>query len=418
MNFGRSNLSAYFKPHNPIGRREIAAVKSVVKTGELSKFIGAKHPNFLGGTKVQEFENNWKNSFAVNHAISVNSATSGLIAALGSVGIEPGDEVITTPWTMSATATSIVHWCAIPVFADIDPRTFCISPDSIESKITSKTKAIIAVDIFGQSCDMNKIMEIAHEYNLKVISDTSQAPGATYNDLLAGTIADIGVYSLNYHKHIHTGEGGMVVTNDHEIAEKVRLIRNHAEAVIEYESKEKLANMIGYNFRMGEMEAAIGVEQLKKLKSIVEKRQELAIYLNEEISRVDGVSTPYVPISNTHSYYVYPLVIDSGKFRVNKLEISEKLKSRGIQGISPQYQNLHLLPIFQKKIAYGIGGFPWTTYNNSVDYSKGICPNAEELQDKTYIGFNIGGFEISVRGVKKIAKEFVSVFNSLNKRNN
>jgi dTDP-4-amino-4,6-dideoxygalactose transaminase len=176
--------------------------------------------------------------------------------------------------------------------------------------------------------------------------------------------------------------------------------------------------MIGYNFRMGEMEAAIGVEQLKKLKSIVEKRQELAIYLNEEISRVDGVSTPYVPISNTHSYYVYPLVIDSGKFRVNKLEISEKLKSRGIQGISPQYQNLHLLPIFQKKIAYGIGGFPWTTYNNSVDYSKGICPNAEELQDKTYIGFNIGGFEISVRGVKKIAKEFVSVFNSLNKRNN
>ncbi len=415
MELGNSKISKYFKPHNSIGREEAAAVRSVMRTGELSKFLGSIHPNFLGGKKIREFETEWENYFQVKYAISVNSATSGLIAALGAIGIEPGDEVITTPWTMSATATSIIHWCAIPIFADIDRETFCISPESIESRITSRTKAIIAVDIFGQSCDMDKIMQIARKHKLKVISDTSQAPGATYKASFAGTVADIGVYSLNYHKHIHTGEGGMVVTNDQEIAEKVRLIRNHAEAVIGSGDKEKLVNMIGYNFRMGEIEAAIGIEQLKKLKKIVNKRQESVNCLNNEISQTEGLSIPYVPNYNTHSYYVYPLRIDPAKFTTDKFAIAEKLISMGIQGVSTSYQNLHLLPIFQEKIAYGRNGFPWSITGKPINYSKGICPNAEDLQDKSYIGFYIGGFDLSVRGVKKIAQEMSLVFKSFSR---
>ena len=239
------NLDKCFKPYNSIGKPEIKAANSVLKTGELSRFLGTRHPDFNGGKKVQKFESDWAMFFGTNFAISVNSATSGLIAALGSIGVAPGDEVITSPWTMSATATSIVHWNAIPIFADIDPNSFCISANTIASKITAKTKAIIAVDIFGQSCEMSEIMKLAKKHNLKVISDTSQAPGAMYHNKYAGTLADIGVYSLNYHKHIHTGEGGMVVTQDSELAERIKLIRNHAEAVVESEDPQKLVNMIG-----------------------------------------------------------------------------------------------------------------------------------------------------------------------------
>ena len=148
---------------------------------------------------------------------------------------------------------AILHWNAIPVFADIDPITYCIDPISIEKNISHKTKAIMAVDIGGQSADMNSINSIAKKYNLKVICDTAQAPGAMFEDSYAGTLADIGGYSLNYHKHIHTGEGGVLVTNDDNLA-KTQLIRNHAEAVVGDMGFKDLTNMIGHNFRLGEIE--------------------------------------------------------------------------------------------------------------------------------------------------------------------
>ena len=187
----------------------------------LSDFVGAPGKNFLGGHYVKLFEEEFKKVFGSNHAISVNSWTSGLIAAVGAVGIQPGDEVLVTPWTMCASAISILHWNAIPVFVDIEEDTFCMDPSKIEEKITERTKAILVVDIFGQSADMDPILAIARKHNLKVIGDTAQSPGAKYKGKLAGTMADVGGYSFNYHKHIHTGEGGMIITNDKQIAFKV-----------------------------------------------------------------------------------------------------------------------------------------------------------------------------------------------------
>ena len=221
---GPKTIVQSFRPYNPIGVEEVDAAKQVIESGVLSQFLACWHDDFYGGPKVREFENAWASYFGVKHAVTVNSWTSGLIAAVGAIGIEPGDEVIVSPWTMSASATAILQWNAIPVFADIEPNTFCLDPVSVEDNITSRTKAIMAVDIFGHSADMDYLNRIADKYNLKVISDTAQSPGALYKGRHAGTLADIGGFSLNYHKHIHTGEGGVLVTDDSNLAERLQLI--------------------------------------------------------------------------------------------------------------------------------------------------------------------------------------------------
>jgi dTDP-4-amino-4,6-dideoxygalactose transaminase len=308
---GPATISQPFKHYNPIGAEEVQAAKEVIESGVLSQFIGAWHPDFLGGPKVKEFEAQCASYFGVKHAITVNSWTSGLIAAVGAIGIQPGDEVIVPPWTMCASATAILHWNAIPVFADIDPATFCLDPKSVEANITSHTKAIMAVDIFGQSADMDALMAIAKRHGLKVISDTAQAPGAMYKGKYAGTLADVGGFSLNYHKHIHTGEGGILVTNDDGIAQRLQLIRNHAEAVVEGMGVTDLTNMVGYNFRLGEIECAIGISQLKKLQNFLESRQHMAKRFNERLSSLPGLTTPFLMPDCTHAYYVYPMVLDT-----------------------------------------------------------------------------------------------------------
>ena len=213
--------------------------------------------------------------FQVKHAISINSWTSGLQTAVGAIDIQPGDEVIVTPWTMCATVSAIVSWLAIPVFADIDPKTLNLSPKSVEKCISKRTKAIMVADIHGLSSDMDSLLKIAKKHNLKIINDSAQSPGAKYKGKFVGAIGDIGGFSLNYHKHIQTGEGGVLVTNDEIIAQKCRLIRNHAESIMN--ENEPLSNMIGSNYRMGEIEAAIGIAQLKKLKELLNHVKKLEI---------------------------------------------------------------------------------------------------------------------------------------------
>ena len=230
---------------------------------------------------------------------------------------------------MSASATAILHWNAIPIFADIDPLTYNLDPKSIEENITSKTKAILAADIFGLSADMKRINELAMKYDLKVISDSAQAPYAFFDGKFAGTLSDIGGYSLNYHKHIHTGEGGILVTDNDYYAEKLQLIRNHGEVVALDKQVESLVNIIGHNFRLGEIECAIGIEQLKKLKDKVTRRQEIAKMLNDGLSNLIGLNIPHVPDNQTHSYYVYPLQIDKNKIDIPKEKLCKALKLRG-----------------------------------------------------------------------------------------
>ena len=409
---GAKTIIEPFKRYNSIGAEEVTAAKEVVESGILSQFVGCWDPDFYGGPKVQEFERECETFFSVKHAVSVNSWTSGLIAAIGAIGIEPGDEVIVSPWTMCASATAILHWNAIPVFADIEIETFNLDPKSVEKNITPYTTAILAIDIFGHSADMDALMLLAEKYNLKVISDCAQAPGAIYKGKYAGTLAHVGGYSLNYHKHIHTGEGGILVTDDDDIFERLQLIRNHAEAVVEDKNVTNLTNMVGYNFRLGEVECAIGIEQLKKLKDLVATRQWAAERLTEGLKNLKGLRVPHVKADCTHGYYVYPLVLDLEYLNVSREQVFNALVAEGVEGLAKGYQNIHLLPMFQQKIAYGSKGFPWTSdiCSRDVDYSKGICPTAESLHDSTFIGYEMCMNDLDGHDVDLIIKAFRKVW--------
>lgn len=410
---GNPLIDKGFKAYNSIVKEEVKAVQEVMETGVLSKYLGCWHEDFFGGPKVREFERMCENYFSVKHAITVNSWSSGLTTAVGALDIEPGDEIITSPWTMTATATAILHWNAIPVFADIDPKTFCLDPDSVEENISPYTKAIMSVDIFGQSADISALNSIAKKHGIKVISDTAQAPGALFKGEFAGTLTDIGGYSLNYHKLIHTGEGGILVTNDDDLSERMRLIRNHAEAVIGDMGRSDLNNMIGHNFRLGEIESAIGIEQLKKLKNIVNCRQEIAEKLSNGLSSLSNLSTPYVPKNQTHVYYGYPLIIETGESEINREMIFRTLKAEGVPGLATNYQNIHLLPIYQEKIAYGSKGFPWSIANREISYEKGICPIAEQFNDSTYLGIAMCMYDFDNEDVGLIIDAFHKVWDNL-----
>jgi len=412
---GEKVINVPLKRYNPIGEEELLAATEVIKSGNLSQFVGGWCDDFYGGPKVREFEENCATYFGVKSAISVNSWTSGLIAAVGAVGIEPGDEVIVPTWTMCASATAILHWNAIPVFADINPETFNISEESILKSLSKYTKAIMAVDIFGQSCDIKAIMSIAKQHNLKVITDTAQSPGSFCGPAKTGTLSDIGGYSLNYHKHIHTGEGGILVTNNDDYSQRLQLIRNHAEAVAKDLPNVNLANLVGYNFRMGEIEAAIGIEQLKKLDCLVLSRQHAAQVLTQFFRFLPGITTPHVTKQNSHSFYVYPILLDVVSLGVSRSLIKKALQAEGLEGLTEGYANVHLLPIYQRKIAFGSKGFPWNSdiCKRDVNYQKGICPIAESYHDKYFLGFEMCLYQLNDVDLKKVCLAFDKVWSNL-----
>ena len=416
---GPRTINAPFRRYNPIGVEEITAATEVISGGNLSPFLGSwevdtEFGSFYGGPKVQEFERIVEKRFRVKHAVTVNSATSGLIVAVGAAGVEPGDEVIVSPWTMSASATSILWWNAVPVFADIEDETFNLNPDSIEANVTPYTKAVVVPDIFGHPADLDPIMEIANNNGLIVIEDCAQSSTALYKGQLAGTVGDIGVLSLNFHKHINTGEGGICLTKDGVLAEKMQLIRNHAEAVVGDKGVADLTNMIGFNFRLGEIEAAIGIEQFKKLDQKVTGRVEQSARLTKGLFGLAGLRTPIVRVGCTHTYYVYPLVLDQSQLPCGRDGIFAALQAEGVP-LADGYANLHLLPMYQKKIAYGRSGFPWNSdvYKGNVRYTKGICPVAEDLQDRTYLGIAMCAYEYADHEIDLIVQAFQKVWSNL-----
>ncbi len=408
-------MTRKFKNYNPISNKELQAATKVIKSGKLSNFLGTYSKEFYGGTKVREFERKCKSFFKVKHAVTVNSWTSGLICAVGAIDINPGDEIILPPWTMSACSSAILIWNAIPVFADIEKETYNIDPNDVIKKITRRTKAIMAVDIFGHPCNILELKKICKKYNLKLITDSAQSPYSLYKKKIAATISDVGGISLNYHKHIHTGEGGVIFTNSDKIAKKLNLIRNHAESVVQSKNKNTLSNLIGYNFRLGEIESAIGIEQLKKLKKEVKKKQKISNQLTAGLQELPGLTLPRYKKDFTHSYYVYGINLDLKKLKYSRKFILKKLQSKGIPGLSSGYTCLHLLPMFQKKIAYGNKGFPWNSqfYKGKVSYKIGTCKNAEYLHFKSFIKFETCLYDLSKEDVNFVIKGFKTVWKEL-----
>ena len=392
VNGGTPVIQVPFPPYRSLGEEEIGAANRVLRTGVLSAFIGAAGPGFYGGPEVLALEREAAERFHVRHVVAVNSWTSGLVAAVGAIGIAPGDEVIVTPWTMVATATAILHWNGIPVFADIDPRSFNIDPAAVEAKITPRTRAILCADIFGQSADIPALRAIADRHNLRLLTDTAQAPGALLAGQTAGTAADIGGFSLNYHKHIHCGEGGLLVTDDDHLAERLQLIRNHGEAVIQSDDPAELANILGHNFRLGEIEAAIARAQLHKLPALVASRQRAADRLRAGLADLPGLQLPAVADQATHVYYVFGMTLDPEVLGRSRSWVVEALRVEGVSALLEGYQCIHLNPLFRHRIAYGTAGFPWkglASGDSAVTYGPGLCPVAEDLHQRTFLGLNL-----------------------------
>ncbi len=421
INGGKKVRRKKFPSYNTIGKEEKQAVLKVLNSGVLSQYLGVWGKDFYGGEGVRTLEKEWASHFRVKHAIAVNSATSGLYAATGAAGIGPGDEVIVSPYTMSASVMPPLIYGAIPVFADIEKDYFCLDPASVEQRITEHTKAIIVVDLFGQPYDVERINEIAKKHNLVVIEDASQAPGATYQGKYAGTLGDIGVFSLNYHKHIHTGEGGMVVTDNDELADRVRLIRNHAESIVEAKGVKNLVNMVGFNFRMTEIEAAIGRCQLRKLKFLLKSRIMSIEYLADRLETIKGLRPARVRPGCTHSFYVHPILYDqrlTGVLR-NRFVDAVKAELAPTQGretwgplISCGYvKPLYLLPLFQKQIAIGANGYPFKSsfYHGKVMYEKGICPVAEQLYENSLFHHDLAKPPVTKKDLDDIAEAFMKV---------
>lgn len=401
------------KKFNTIGKEELKAASKVIRSGILSDFFAKEGDNFLGGKYVKKFETECKKYFKTKYAITVNSWTSGLIAIIGSINIKPGDEVILSPWTMSACATSILHWGGIPVFCDIDEKTFNIDPKKIEKRITNKTKAVMAIDFFGQPCDVDEIKKICKKKNIVFICDSAQSIGAKYKNKYTSVDADVGGYSLNFHKHINTGEGGIIITNQKKIAEKCQLIRNHAESVIKPNIKRKeLVNMVGYNFRLTEIQAAIGSEQLKKLNSIVKKKIWSAKILSDNLRHLPGLSIPYLSPNRTHCYYSYPIKVNQNITGINRDKIWRELKKEGVP-VNNKINCLHLLPIFQKKIAYGPYGFPWGKSKKNNQYKKGSLPVAENLSKNSILCIQMWAFDFKKKDLIKITDKFKLVWKKL-----
>ena len=410
---GEPVLKKDLKLYKTIGFGEKKVISKLMNKGKLSGFVGAWCDDFYGGPMVRELEDRWKDIFKCKNAVSVNSNTSGLIAALGAIGLSPGDEVIVPPMTMSATVMAPLIYGGIPVFVDIENSFFCLDINKVEKAITEKTKAILAVNLFGHPAKLRELRALADKNNIFLIEDAAQCPLATEYGKYAGTIGHIGVFSLNYHKHIHTGEGGICCTNDEDLALKMQAIRNHGENIVKPLQIKNPVNFVGFNFRMTELSAAIGIEQLKKISKFVSNREKIANKLTTSLSGLDGLSTPEVRSECRHVYYVW-----SAKFEAKSIELPRKLIAKALQAeglpVAEGYaEPLYLLPAFSERIAIGRNGWPFTLTDRK--YERGLCPIAEELYMNSLLEFCICSYQLDKKELNDSIDAFQKVFDNLDK---
>jgi len=330
-----------------IGDEEINAVVEVLKSGMLAS-----------GKEVEAFEKEFAEYLGAKHGIAVCNGTAALDVALKALKIKPGDEVITTPFTFIASANCILFQGAKPVFADINPKTFNLDPNDVLGKINNKTRAILVVHLYGQPAEMKAFKEIAEDYKLYLVEDCAQAHGAEFEDQKVGTFGDIATFSFYPTKNMTTGEGGIIVTNNDELARRADLIRNHGQ------TKKYYHEELGYNLRMTNIAAAIGRVQLKKLDEWNAKRIENAKLLTERISKIKGLTPPYVDPRVKHVFHQYVIRVEE-EFPLSRDELAEKLREKGI-GTGIHYpMPIHWQPLYQK-----------------LSYPKDICPNAIEASKK------------------------------------
>ena len=329
------------------------------------------------GPKIKEFEKKIANYIGTKYAIAVNSGTSGLHLCIKSLGIKDNDEVITTPFSFIASANSILFERAKPIFVDIDEKTLNMDVSKIEEKITAKTKAILAVHIFGQSCDMDRIMEIAKRHNLAVIEDACESIGAEYKGKKVGSFGNVGVFSFYPNKPLTTSEGGMIVTDDEKIAKLCQSMRNQGR---DEDNDELCHKRLGYNYRMVEMSAALGVVQMERVNEILSKRQKVAELYNERLRGIEGIEIPYIIPGNKISWFVYVIRLDEKRFsKEDRNAILQKLEEKGINSRN-YFPPIHLEPFYKEMFGYEKGIFPVTEKVSGLTIALPFYNNLTERQ--------------------------------------
>lgn len=343
-----------------IGKEEIQEVTETLESGWLSK-----------GPKVQQFEKEFAAFVGAKHAVAVNSCTAALFLALKAKGIGPGDEVITSPLTFSSTANTIIHTGATPVFADIDENTLNIDPVKLEAAVTPRTKAVVPVHFGGQSCDMDAILAIAQNHGLFVLEDAAHAVYTTYKQRMIGSIGDATAFSFYATKNLATGEGGMLTTDDEELADKIRVLSLHGmskAAWNRYSSNGSWYYEVespGYKMNMFDLQAALGLHQLKRLDDMQKRREEIAGRYQTAFQQIPGLITPFVHDDGRHAWHLYVLQVDEKKAGVTRSEMITALKDEYNIGTSVHFIPVHIHPYYQKQFGYKEADFP-----NAMNYYK------------------------------------------------
>lgn len=357
------------KSGRDFGQAELTNLTEVINSGTLFRY---------GGTFVDKLEKDFSGMLGMKHGIASTSGTSALHIAIASVGPNPGDEIITTPITDMGTLIGIMAQNAIPVFADLDPKTYTILPESVEALITEKTKAIIPVHLFGQMADMDAILAIGKKYNIKVIEDCCQAYFAEYKGHLSGTMGDIGCFSMQQSKHMTTGDGGITVTNDDTMSTRAKLFMDKGWPREPGVPREYL--FLGMNYRMNELTGAVAVAQMQKVRNTVEKRRAIADAITKLIQDAPGIITPFVREGCKSSWWLYPLTIDQAALGCTPAEFAKALSAEGI-GASVGYigKPIFTTEIFQKQRAYGYG-CPFTCRHATPrEYKESDTPNTLKI---------------------------------------
>lgn len=370
---GRPTVIGSLPITNNIGQEEKVAVIRVMESGVLSDFVGRAGDNFLGGKEVKHFEEQMAKKFGASFAVSFNSATTALEGAVAALQLPLGSEIIVPPYTMTASTMAIVVNNLVPVFADITREDFCLDPVAVEKCITPKTRALMVVNLFGGSPDYDKLLDIAKRHSLKIIEDNAQGAGGMYQGRNLGTIGNIGVFSFNVHKTIQAGEGGVLVTNNEAFAFNAQLKRNHGENIIDDLDKHDIP-IVGSNYRLTELHAAIATEQLKKMDFLNQERIILADYLTEQLENIPGITPFKKRAGDTHVFYVYPIRYDAEAFGLDRDLFVKAMQAEGLPLTAGYTKPTYLLNFFQDDSTYVF----WP-YLKKEKYLAGICPVAENL---------------------------------------
>jgi perosamine synthetase len=348
---------------SPVRQKLLPYGRQSIEESDIRAVVEVLRSDWLTtGPKVDEFEEAFAARVGAKHAVSFTSGTAGLHAAAFAAGLKSGDEAITTPLTFAATANCVLYCGAMPVFADVSADTINIDPGQIAARITPKTRAVLPVDYAGNPADLNAIMELARQLGLIVIEDACHALGAEYDGRRVGTIADMTVFSFHPVKHVTTGEGGMVTTNDARFEETLRRFRNHGIST-DARQRHKTGQwhyemvLLGFNYRLPDIACALGLEQLRRLDANLARRREIAAGYTKAFRDIPGVVQPAVQPEANPAWHLYPIRLDLAKLTADRRQIFRALRAENI-GVNVHYVPVHTHPYYREHFGYKGGEFP------------------------------------------------------------